>query len=50
MNYLICGKHTVISAYKNNRAKKIYIKNKDDINLFKNIKIEEKELSFFKKK
>jgi len=49
MNYLICGKHTVISAYKNNRAKKIYIKNKDDINLFKNIKIEEKELSFFKK-
>lgn len=50
MDYLVCGKHTVISAYDSKRVKEIYIKNAKDAELFKGIKVEQKDKSFFKKK
>ena len=49
MDYIICGKHSVISAYKNKRAKKIYIDNQKKVEEFSNITIEIKNKNFFNK-
>ena len=49
MDYIICGKHSVISAYKNKRAKKIYIDNQKKIREFNNITTEIKSKNFFNK-
>lgn len=52
MNYLICGKHTVLAAYNKGRAKTIYLleSNTKFSSLFKNVKIEIKNKPFFNKK
>jgi len=49
MDYIICGKHSVISAYKSKRAKKIYIDNQKKIEEFTNITTEVKSRNFFNK-
>lgn len=49
MDYIICGKHSVISAYKNKRAKKIYLDNQKKIEEFSNISTEIKNKTFFNK-
>jgi len=48
MDYIICGKHTVSSAYKNKRTKKIYLTNINNSHLFKITDVEIKKPSFFK--
>ena len=49
MDYIIFGKHTVISAFRNGRAKTLYLDNKNKAPQFKNANFQIKNKQFFNK-